>query len=214
MDTKIAISIVTNRYIKPQTVKSLSDLLLETTNDVTVIIATQGYTIAENRTYAVIQAKKQNCTHILFIDDDMEFPANTLDTLLAHKKEIVGVNSQSRTLPLSTTVALLKDGEYWPHDQVPGYYQMPEELFECYSVGMGVALIDMKVFDEIDLPWFHFETHENGKVMVGEDAWLCKQMRDKGMKIWCDPSIEIGHIGEYNYALYNQTEDTFNDVKM
>lgn len=208
MDTKIAIAMVTNRMVKPKTVLSLAHLLEHTPQETTTIVATEGYTTAEGRSYCVIQAIKRGCSHILFIDDDMIFPEDTLDTLLKHNKEIVGVNSQSRKLPLTTTVALLKDGQHWAHDHVPPYYQMPEELFEVFSVGMGVALIDMKVFDVIEKPWFKFEVHESGKILVGEDAWLCKQAREKGIKIWCDPTIDIGHIGDYNYALYEDHEPT------
>lgn len=206
MDTKVGIAIVTNRMVKPKTVESLMRLLAFTTYPTVPIVASEGYTTAEGRNYCVLQAMKHHCTHLLFVDDDMTFPDDTLEKLMAHGKELVGVNSQSRRLPLTTTVALLKDGEHWPHDHVPPYYQMPETLFEVFSVGMGVALIDMKLFDVIEKPWFKFEVHESGKIMVGEDAWLCKQAREKGVKVWCDPTIPIGHIGDFNYSLWETPE--------
>lgn len=207
MDTKTAIAIVTNRAIKPQTVEALGKLLIHTDKAVDLIVATRGYTIAENRSYAVRRASEKGCTHILFIDDDMTFPKDTLDKLLAHGKEIIGVNSQSRTLPLSTTVALLKDGEHWPHDHVPPYWKMPDTLFEVFSIGMGVALIDLAVFDRIDEPWFAFEVHPSGKVLVGEDAWFCREARSKGYQIWCDPDLPIGHIGDYNYSAWEVKDE-------
>lgn len=199
---KICITICTNRDVKPQTVKSLADMIAYTKYDVFTLIAQEGYTIAENRNYAVAQAKKEACTHILFVDDDMEFPEDTLDELMEHGVEIVGVDSKSRKLPLSTTVGLLKDNELWALHNIPPFYKMPEELFEVYSIGMGVALIDMKIFDEIDQPWFAFKTHDSGLVLEGEDSFMCQQARSKGYKVWCDPTIEIGHIGDYVYADY------------
>lgn len=196
----IAIAMVTNRQVKPRTVLSLAKMIEHTKEDTHTIVSTEGYTTAEGRSYCVIQALKHNCSHILFIDDDMTFPEDTIERLLAHGKEIVGVNSMSRTLPLTTTVALLKDGEHWPHDHVPPYYKMPTELFEVYSIGMGVALIDLSIFDTIEKPWFKFHTHESGKILIGEDAWMCLQARNKGYKIWCDPTLSIGHWGEFNYS--------------
>lgn len=173
---------------------------LKTIHETITIIATEGYTTAQGRIYCVVQAMKQNCTHILFIDDDMTFPEDTLDRLLEHEKEIIGVNSHSRMLPISTTVSLLDEsGNHMPPDQVPGWYKMPEELFEVYGIGMGVALIDMNIFGQIEKPWFKFDMHEDGLMIQGEDAWFCSQARNKGFKIWCDPTLEIGHIGNYTY---------------
>jgi hypothetical protein len=200
MDTKVAVALVTNRLIKPQTLEALMRLSMYSTRATEVIVATRGYTIAENRSYAVLEAIKRGCSHILFVDDDMTFPEDTLEKLLAHKKEIVGVNSASRQLPIRTTVSLLKDGELWAPNSVPPYYQMPDELFEVFGVGLGVCLIDLSVFDLIDQPWFAFEAHPSGMTIQGEDAWFCKQARAKGIKVWCDPTIPIGHWGDYNYS--------------
>lgn len=196
MDSKTAIAVVTNRGLKAQTVLSL--LELEKPQNTVYIIATLGYTIAENRSYAVLQALKENCTHILFVDDDMTFPKDTLTRLLAHEKEIIGVWSHSRKLPLTPTVSFLKDGKHLPHDQIPRFVR-PEALFECYSIGMGVALIDLSVFEKISKPYFEFQNHESGKNLVGEDAWFCREARSKGYSIYCDPTLTIGHIGEYIY---------------
>lgn len=200
MDIKVATGIVSNRLIKPKTVLSLMNMLAYTEIDTFPVVATEGYTIAEGRNYCVWQAIKNGCTHILFIDDDMTFPEDTIERLLAHRKEIVGVYSYSRLLPLSPTVAFLDEaGEFLPKDKIP-FIIRPKELFKCYSIGMGVALIDMKLFDVIDKPWFSWEVHENGKILVGEDAWLCKQARAKGVDIYCDPTLPIGHLGEYSYG--------------
>ena len=200
MDTKIAIAIVSNRQIKPKTTLALMNMIARTSYEVFPIMETEGYTIAEGRSYCVIQAKKNNCSHILFVDDDMTFPGETLERLLAHRKEIVGVYSFSRALPLCPTVSFLNtNGEHLSHDQISKFIR-PQELFEVFGVGMGVTLIDMAVFDVIEKPWFYFESHESGKILVGEDAWFCRQARNKGLKVWCDPTLDIGHIGDYNFS--------------
>lgn len=196
---KILLAIPTNRGVKPKTVESL----LALSHPTVPLVASEGYTIAENRNYCVYQAQKQGCTHILFVDDDMTFPASTLDMLLAHGKEIVGVDSKSRTFPLQTTVSLLKNGELWPPKEVPPHYKMPEKLFEVYGIGFGVALIDMKVFQEIKAPWFDFKTNETGQVAIGEDQWFCNKAREAGYKIYCDPTIPIGHIGDWEFSEIN-----------
>lgn len=196
---KIALAIVSNRQIQPKTVYCLMELLISTEHNIVPIVATEGYTTAEGRAYAVIQAQKNKCSHILFIDDDMTFQWDVIDQLLKHDKEIVGVWSHSRALPLSPTVAFLDaEGNYLPQDRI-SFLKRPKELFKCFTVGMGVCLIKMELFDKIEKPWFSFEAHESGKILTGEDAWLCKQARAKGIDIWCDPKTPIGHIGNYTY---------------
>lgn len=183
--------------VKAKTVLSL--LNIKTEHELFPVVATEGYTTAEGRNYCVVQAIKNNCSHILFVDDDMTFPSDTIDRLLAHAKDIVGVYSYSRVLPLSPTVGFLDaNGEYLPQDRM-AFVKKPETLFKCYTVGMGVALINMELFNKIEKPWFYFQTHDNGAILIGEDAWLCKQARDKGIEIWCDPTLEVGHIGDYEY---------------
>lgn len=204
MDTKICLAIVTNRNVQAKTVESL----LQLKHPVYPVVATEGYTIAENRAYCVYQAMKANCSHILFIDDDMTFPPSLIEMLLKHGKEIVGVNSQSRTFPLRTTVSILKDGKHVPHSELPDHYKMPTELFEVYGIGMGVALIDMNVFDAIEQPWFSFKADESGKVVMGEDQWFCEQAKKAGYKIYCDPTFTVGHIGSWEFSLDNEVGKT------
>jgi hypothetical protein len=54
--------------------------------------------------------------------------------------------------------------------------------------GGGCMLIRCKVFDRIEEPWFAPE-HEFGTVIQ-----LCRQVRKAGWEVWCDTSIEIGHL--------------------
>jgi hypothetical protein len=195
MTTKICIAIPTNRGIKPQTLKSL--LELDCPYEKHIVVATQGYTIAENRTYIATQALKNKCTHILSVDDDMTFPAWTLTDLLKHGKEMVGVVAHSRALPLMPVVEFFDDDQVDTADKLLGRREIPTELFKCKMVGGGVFLVETGVFNRIERPWYSTETHEFGMTKVGEDAWFCGQLRKAGIDIWCDPSLTIGHIGDY-----------------
>lgn len=196
MDTKVAIAVITNRQVQPKTLLSLMELIAHTEYQVHPIIATEGYTIAENRTYCVVQAIKNECTHILFVDDDMTFPLDTLEKLMENGKRIVGVMSYSRKLPLSPTVAFLNDeGHLGPRPEV-----MPTEPFKAYHVGAGVLLIDLSVFQEMPQPWFKFDVHDSGKVLRGEDGYFCDKAKEMGIDVWCDPRLPIGHIGNYTYG--------------
>lgn len=195
MNIKIAIAVPTNRNIKSKTVKSL--LELDCPFEKHVIIASEGYTISENRIYIAVQAMKNNCTHIFSVDDDMVFPPETLTKMIAHDKEVVGVVAHSRSLPPMPVVEFLDDEEKSTADRLLGKHDIPEELFEVKAVGGGVNLIKTEVFEKIEKPWYDTETHEFGMTKMGEDSWFCRQVRKAGITIYCDPTITIGHIGDY-----------------
>ena len=200
--TKISLCICTNREVKAKTVASLLEMVAFTKSvDFHILVASRGYTIAENRNYCVVQAQRNDSDYLLFVDDDMTFPDHTLISLLEHKKEIVGVNSYSRCLPPSSTVGLMDEkGNYKHPDKYPDFeMKIPNELFKAYFVGTGIMLIDMKVFEKIEKPYFAFTTYENGQVKNGEDGTFCDKARKAGTDVWCDPNIDIGHIGEYVY---------------
>lgn len=191
---KIGIAVVTNRQVKAKTVESLMNLASYSKHQVLPIIATEGYTIAENRNYCVYKALREGCDYLLFIDDDMTFPPDTLERLLEHDKPVVGVYSYSRKLPLTPTVKFAGEPPT----------ERPTELFECEQVGMGVALIDCELFRTLNAPWFKFETSPTGLTIEGEDGFFCNKVREKH-SVWCDPTIQVGHIGDYNYIEENGT---------
>ena len=98
---KITIGIVTNRQVQPKTLQSLLELAHHNKHhDLHFVVATEGYTTAQGRIYCIVQAMKNGSDYILYIDDDMTLERDAIDRLLAHDKEIVGVNAYSRTLPL------------------------------------------------------------------------------------------------------------------
>jgi len=54
--------------------------------------------------------------------------------------------------------------------------------------GGGCMMIRTSIFDKVDEPWFKPE-HE-----WGTDIQLCKQARKAGYEVWCDTSLQIGHL--------------------
>lgn len=200
---KITLAICTNRGVRPKTVGCLLEMVAHSNQlDWHILIAEKGYTIAENRNYAVIQAKKNGSDYLLFVDDDMTFPPETAEKLLALGRHVVGVKSYSRLIPTTPTVGLMDEsGNYKSPDKYPSWeLKIPEESFQCYFVGAGIMLIDMTVFERLTEPYFAFSTYESGQVKNGEDGYFCDQVRNKGMEVWCDPTISVGHLGEYEFG--------------
>lgn len=199
---KITLAICTNRGVRPKTVQSLLDLVNYAKDvEFQILVAERGYTVGENRNYCVVQAQKNGSEYLFFVDDDMTFPKETLERLLANGKEVIGVNSYSRCLPLSSTVGLMDEkGEYKHPERHPAFaMKIPEVPFQAFFVGAGVMLIDMKVFEKIKKPYFEFVMGKDGQIVHGEDGSFCEKFKKAGGEIWCDPTIEIGHLGEFEF---------------
>lgn len=166
-----------------------------------IIVAQEGYTVAENRNYIAVQACNAGSTHLLMVDDDMTFEPETLDKLLANDKDIVGVAYHSRgsdakikLVPDIMAIAEVDKGKYinLAEETDPKY----QKTFECYATGTGIILIKCDVFLHTKRPWFEFTYHENGKCKEGEDWNFCFKAKEAGYKIYTDPTIKVGHLGD------------------
>ena len=188
-DIKIALAVVCYRVINPKTYLSLAKLIAETPYEV-VPMMDEGPNQLENRERLVRKAQNERCSHILFIDSDMCFSSDLLEKLFDHKKDIVGAEYKYRELPPRSVIKTA------PNTPLAEEH---DEVFKCYSIGGGCVLIQMSVFNRIDLPWFHTEPDDMGSTKTGHDVFFCQQATKAGIDIWCDPTINIKHIGDYLY---------------
>lgn len=159
------------------------------------ILTARSSMISQNRENLVRLARKNGSSHLLFLDSDMEFPADTMHRLLRHDKEIVAANCVIKQIPTSTT-AILPDGNR--------LYTNPdsEGLVRVEKVGVAVALIRLDVFDKISRPWFHMEWNDDLMSYMGEDIYFClKCKREANIPIYVDQDLsrEVKHVGAYSF---------------
>jgi hypothetical protein len=149
-----------------------------------------------NREELVEKALSKDYTHLWFVDTDVAgFPPDTLDRLLAHNVEIVGGYYPVRQEDQSySTLKIVKNGEITP--LVP---PLPNKLFhsvdgyELITIPTGCMLIRLDVLKKLARPYFCCDRP------VGEDVYFCAWLHHAGVKIWCDPTIKVGHWGEKLY---------------
>jgi len=198
VDTSIAITILNGGSIKTKTVSCLLEAFaIHPEIPKTVGFITGGYP-AYSRNLAVERARQLGVTHLFFLDADQTFEKDALQRLIEHKKDIIAANyNQRQSDPIvSVTKQMGDNGELLDN------FPVPKELFKAFSVGTGFCLIDMKVFDKTPFPWFNTQVtlDKNGKAeIMSEDVYFCINARKAGFDIWCDPTIDIGHLGEYTY---------------
>ena len=148
--------------------------------------------LPEARHGIVKEAINSECTHLLWIDSDMVFQPDLLNVLLSHNLPIVGVNYVRRGLPTRPTATAIEGGLLYTEDDSEG-------LAEVQHLGFGCLLTDIRVYNEVDLPFFQFEVMKNKFGFRGEDVYFCNKLRKAGIKIYCDQKLsrQIGHIGEF-----------------
>jgi hypothetical protein len=168
------------------------------TNDAISLKISEGTLIANQRAELSLDAMREGCSHLLFIDSDMRFPQDMISRLLAHDVDIVATNCARRRMPTGPTAQVYK--ENGDRELV---WSMPEStgLQEVGSVGMGVMLIKAGVFKALSEPWYETPWRSDKRGYIGEDVFFCKKAREAGFKIWIDHDVskEIGHIGTFEF---------------
>lgn len=192
MNPSISVVIVNGSVIKTNTVLCLLDAFALMPIEKGLIAPIGGYP-HHSRELVVETARKNKSTHIMFIDHDMIFPPEAINTLLSRKKDIIGANYHERGLPLTSTVKL-SDGK---GKLLRGREEdFPKEPFRCLAVATGFCLIDMNVFERMKKPYF--DLWDSGEFCT-EDFYFCKKAGESGIDVWCDPTIKIYHCGDYLY---------------
>lgn len=157
----------------------------------------RGSILPKLRTTLVKQALQSEATHILFIDSDMVFPAETLHKLLERGKAVIGCNCPVKTIPSSPTAR--QEGG----DRGMPVYAAPDDfgIEKVWRVGTGIMLVETRVFKQIPEPWFPVEWNEKTGDYTGEDWAFCEKLEAAGIPIYIDRQLSklIGHVGSFTY---------------
>ncbi len=146
---------------------------------------------AHGRNQLIDAAKENDCTHILFIDDDMALKPNSMMTILEHDKDIISGLYLSRAyphIPLAFDLAD-EDGSACP------MYLMGIEprLTPIVAAGFGFLLVKMSVFDKLTKPYVRLG--ELDAEQWCDDIGFFKRVREAKIESFCDMNVPVGHMG-------------------
>jgi hypothetical protein len=187
--TKIMIGLPSSGVTKTDTTMCLMDIAASLTKDGIKWVRGRAFnTCDESRNMLVEDFLKTDCTHMLFVDWDAIFPADSIQRLLKAGKDIIGVNAAKHETGHPVVTHDIK-GEGINYV----YYKMQR----VSAIGMHLTLIKRKVFETMPWPWFQkYIIHEQRKI-AGEDFTFCKNAdQNYGFEVWVHNwlSSEIGHI--------------------
>lgn len=151
------------------------------------VVWCQGPDLDFNRNMIFEQARKLK-DHMLMIDSDVIFTAHDIikiENLLDQGYDAVcGVYAVGQP-PYPPCV----------FERIPGDYKLTtvkEGITEIGACGGGFLGISKRVMEA--MPHHPFDNIREGEVFHGEDISFCHRIHELGFKLWCDSSIQLGHI--------------------
>ena len=181
--------------------------------------------VARSQMASTFLQKMPECTHLLFIDDDMAFSADLPYRLLQENVDVVAVPYRRKHKSVRFNIR---------HGVRVKTIQGRPYMIGVESIATGMMLIRRNVFEKLapvtpryryndsgDGGWLFFR-HQlvddemvGGITYMGEDYWFCKQAREAGFDIWAYVDEDLAHIGNYafraNYREFAEkdTKDSF-----
>ena len=129
-------------------------------------------------------------THLLFIDDDMEFEPQALEILLGRRAPVVVTNYLIKTEEQQFTAVGL-DGKRVDTDSTTS------GTYPIQFSGFGFSLFSTEVFKAIPQPWFGTDWDAENLKHTTEDFPFFNKVRAAGFEILLDHDASkcLGHIG-------------------
>lgn len=158
---------------------------------------------------------ESNCTHLMFIDADIEWESDSIIRMLAMDKNIIAGAYPKKTLPIDYAINLkfidkerkqvrVDNGAIEVLDASTGFFMIKREVIERMVEHypelfyVNDSSIDPKynkycysLFDTIHDP--------DDNRYLSEDYTFCRRWQKMGGDIWLDPNTKLNHVGSYTF---------------
>lgn len=145
----------------------------------------------------ILREAVRNGSDLLFIDSDIYFTAEAIETISRHKKPIVsGLYFQKTEERKPVAYKKVRPRTLFKPPSIEHITEI-EPFMEVEGVGLGFCLIRNEVLRAMDSDRINpFEPYKG----LGEDFSFFYRCRKKGYKIYLDTTIPLKHLGEYEYG--------------
>ena len=154
----------------------------------------QASCLSSSREHALTFAQENGFTHWLLLDDDMVFPCDVVDRMIAHNLPVVSANYRRKQAEV-VGICLDLNGQYLNSTGKTG-------LEEVSYIGGGCNLIDVRAISNIEAPRFSVLYVKEKASYMSEDYYFSIKLHEAGIKMYCDHDVsnEIKHIGDVAYT--------------
>ena len=195
MDKKILIAVPCMDMVSARFAQSLTTMKKVGQCTVSFLI---GSLIYDSRNKLAGLAVEMDADYILWLDSDMVFRPDTLERMMAVLDEHPEIDVLSglyfrRGQPFSPVLfKTLEVNEQGTLDW-SDFEELPDELFEIAGCGFGCVLMRTECLLDLAAKegggrWF------TPIADAGEDCAFCIRARREGYRIFCDPTVDCGHM--------------------
>ena len=165
-------------------------------------------TRARNNLMAKMMTNKE-ATHFMFIDADIRFQPESILSMMAYEKDVIGGLYPKKALPVNYVINLKPEtkiqGDIFTVDTMgtgflmfkrPVYEKLIAAHPECKyvdDVGLG------KQYEPMMYSIFDCKIDERGHYL-SEDWLFCRRWQEIGGEIWAHSKVLLNHVGHYEYA--------------
>ncbi|CAB4129354.1 hypothetical protein UFOVP112_452 [uncultured Caudovirales phage] len=165
-------------------------------------------TRARNNLMAKMMTNKE-ATHFMFIDADIRFQPESILSMLAYDKDVIGGLYPKKALPVSYVINLKPQtkiqGDIFTVDTMgTGFLMFKRNVYEkliaahpeCKyvdDVGLG------KQYEPMMYSIFDCKIDERGHYL-SEDWLFCRRWQEIDGEIWAHSKVLLNHVGHYEYA--------------
>jgi hypothetical protein len=162
--------------------------------------------IADARALIVAQFLASDADTLVFIDSDVCWEAGALLKLVDYPVDMVAGIYPQRRDPInycvkwdtSKTELIAENGLLQVEGVPAGFMKLSRKQLES----MVEQYPDTEFYVESapdQKAWALFADYRIGKHKMGEDYAFCRRWTDMGGKVWIDPEIKMGHIGNKTF---------------
>lgn len=187
--TNILLAIPTNKYIEPETFKSIYDLIVPS-NVKLHFEFFYGYQIDQIRNLIADWGKKYD--YLFSVDSDIVLPQESLIRLLSANKDIVtGVYIQ-RKEEEKITELYREYGDGMTNIKAD---ELQTGLHKVAGCGFGCVLVKSDVLRTMEYPHFEYHSALDHAFTISEDVDFCQKASKLGFEIWADMDLLCKHKG-------------------
>ena len=158
---------------------------------------------------------ESECSHLMFIDADIEFDAESILRALAYDKPIMAAAYPKKALPVQYAI------NFKFKDQATKQVRVENGAIEVLDASTGFFLIKREVIEKMiqAYPELHYRNDSNidekfnkycyslfdtihdpeDNRYLSEDYTFCRRWQKIGGEIWLDPNTKLNHIGAYTF---------------
>ena len=190
---KTLIAIPAMDYVRTEFCGSLAALRKPEESEVVIV---QNSLVHAARNQVVWKAIEGNFDAILWIDSDMTFQPDAAERLIADAERgyaYISALCFSRKLP---TAPVIYKSLTWSEtdNEAISYFEYPKNaIFEVAASGAAFCLVKTDLY-KLVMDEFRTGPYEP-LPRFGEDLSLCWRLQQIGVKMYCDSSVKVGHVG-------------------